>query len=253
MLKIAFVTYCSDEYYHSMGCAKLVASAKYFHPEIPMIVYGSAEIEDFHVRLGLLHPFVMNKAMEDHRLDAVIYMDADSVITGDLKDVFLCLENDAWIDIIGVRNNNDFDKAGMDNPITQHGVTIEKYLNAGFVATRNKKIIQQWMEENLKYGELAAFNEQTVLNNIARFAHTFILDKKEYPYHYGVSGAYGTETHWDSWKEMTVEEGRVMLNGKEVKVIHHAGGKKFDKLQYYMFSEEVRKRLIEICEPKPMG
>lgn len=243
-MNIAFCTYVSDRYYHSMGCDKLVRSAKYFHPNIPMIVYGDEDIAKHKVPFGLLHPFIIWQALLKY--DAVVYFDADSMITGPLYELLLGLEQDYTV--IGVRNNNDFGKAGKDEPITQPGIGIEDYLNAGLIAVNDAtKFLLEWQEANMLYGGLLPFKEQSVYNALCRKYKTLMIDPPESGVYYGVSGVYGTETHWDSWMDIKPEGGDLMLNGKKVKVLHHAGGGgNVNKLGFYMFNDETRKRLIEI-------
>src|SRR6185436_1021277 len=241
MRKIAFCTYVSDEFYHSIGCDRLVKSAAYFYPNIPMFVFNSERIENFHVRWGLLHPFVINEVLKDG-YDFVVYFDADSIIAGPLDELFGVED----FDVIGVRNNNDYGKAGADAPILQDGSSVDEYMNCGLIATGNKKFIRYWMYSNLMYGYLLPFMEQTVFNVIKKNYRTVIIDPIESNVYYGVSGLFGEKTHWDSWKEIKVEGGELILNDKKVKVLHHAGGFCADKLQLWRFNKETRERLIEI-------
>lgn len=225
-----------------MGAAKLVASAKYFHPDIPMFVLGSEEMEGFNIKaVESLHPFVINKFIDEY--EKVVYLDADSMIVGKLDELLAAI--DAY-DVIGVRNNNDYDLAGIGNPITQDGLSVQEYLNAGLVATRNKLFVEEWMKDYKTYGRLLPFGAQSVLNNIYKNYNHFILDAKESNVFYGISALAGTETHWDSWKQISIVNGELILLDKKVKVLHHAGGFKTDKLGFYMFNKETRERLIEI-------
>lgn len=241
MNRVCFCTYVSDEYYHSMGADKLVRSAKYFHPEIPMFVYGTEEIEQLEVPFGLMTPFIINKLIDAY--EKVICFDADSMIVGKLNE--LLDAND--YDVIAVRNNNDFDMAGMDQPIGQPGAGTEHYLNAGLIATTSKEFVNEWVDANLMYGRLLPFMEQSVMNVLCRKYKTLMVDAKDKGVYYGVSALSGTESHWDSWKEIAVVDGELILNEKKIKVLHQAGGFKLDKLGFYMFNTETRKRLIEIC------
>lgn len=243
-MKIAFCTYVSDRFFDSMGARKLIASAKYFHPNIPFIHYGDKEINPLSISYGLLHPFMIDRAMKEG-YDAIIYMDSDSMVVGPLNELLLAIEQDYHI--IGVRNNNDYDKAGMDEPIVQQGAGVEQYLNAGLLAVkRNTNFLETWMDWNLLHGESCAFKEQTILNILARKYKTLIIDPKDSKVYYGVSGLYGEVTHWDSWMDIKVDGKDLVLNKKLVKIIHQAGGTRNDKMGFYMFNNETRKRLIEI-------
>lgn len=240
-MKICFCTYVNDKYYHSMGADKLVASLKYFHPSIPILVYGDEDIKEFDVPFGLLHPFMIYKALLEY--ETVIYIDADSMIAGPLDELLLAVEN---YDIVGVRNNNDQYRAGKDEPIGQPGSGTADYLNAGLIATHHRGFILEWQMANILYGNLLPFKEQSVFNSLKRNYNTHMIDPKDSKVYYGVSALSGTETHWDSWMDIKVVEGDLILNDKKVKVLHHGGGTNPNKLGFYMFNDETRKRLIEI-------
>lgn len=235
-----FCTYVSDEYYHSIGADKLVKSAQYFHPEIPMKVFGTEEINKFGVDFGLLHPFIIGSLMDEY--ERVIYLDADSIITGKLDEL---LDIKVY-DVIGVRNNNDDCKAGMDEPLTQPQIGVWRYMNAGLVCTTNKDFVSDWKKYNMIFGPMLPHKEQNIYNGISLNYKTAIVDTRKSDVYYGVSALSGEKTHWDNWKEIQVIEDELWLNEKRIKVIHHAGGFKEDKLGFYMFNEQTRKRLITI-------
>lgn len=249
-MKTLFVTHVSDDWYESVGASKLVASAKYFHPEIPFYVFGTKEIEELfkihpNVNWNNLQPFTTIHGLNE--FDMVVHFDADSMIVGKLDE--LLSEDNLKYDVIGVRNNNDFGKAGKDNPIEQINVSVEKYLNAGLVACTSKEFLQQWCNYNISFGNSQPFQEQSILNHLSYFGKfkTKILDPIESNVHYGISGLFGTETHWDSWREISLNENKeLILRNKTVKVLHHAGGHQKNKLDFNMFSKEVGERLYEI-------
>jgi hypothetical protein len=76
----------------------------------------------------------------------VVHFDADSMLTGRLDELLDPIN--LQYDIIGVRNNNDYNKAGADNYITNPGQDPQKYLNAGLVTITNKTVLLDWMERN---------------------------------------------------------------------------------------------------------
>jgi hypothetical protein len=246
---IVFCTNCSDSHFYSLGCDKLVKSAHYFHPEIPFVVYGTEDVN----KLGGLDGFTMAKVM--HKLideyEWVVRFDADSMMTGELTELLDAIKGGLY-DVISVRNNNDYAKAGKNEPIVQKGIDTFEYLNAGLVATNSKAFLEGWMDCNAMFGHMCPFVEQSTLNSLARKFKLYILDRKEAPVFYGVAGLYGNgheeETHWDSWKEIVSAHGELYLDGKIIKVIHHAGGDSHYKLGFHMFSDQARKRLVEIIE-----
>lgn len=252
--KIAFCTYVSDELYNSIGAAKLVKSAEYFHPDIPMFAFGNAEIEEikaqYGVDFGLLHPFFIHRVMKQG-YDVVIHLDADSMLAGPLHELFNALDK---YEIVCVRNNNDWDRAGSDNPITYQNIPFDQYVNGGLVATHNEGFIKYWMECNQRFGKDLPFMEQDVLNQILQcfryfdsYLSNYIVDNKDSGVYYGVSSLFGGQSHWDSWKQIALDEQKqLILNGKVVKILHHAGGFRPEKLDFNMFSPEVAEHLLTI-------
>lgn len=238
--EICFCTFVTEEHYHSMGADKLVRSSKYFHPNIPFIVFTEKTIEVKGIPMNAWHPFIVKDLM--NKYTTVVYFDADSMITGKLTELLMAPQ-----EIVLVRNNNDLDKAGKDEPMGQRTAGTEHYVNAGLVLCRSEKFSNEWAEETEKYGDIAAFGCQSILNVIYHKYEHFIVDGKKESVYYGVSCLSGKNTHWDSWKEIQILENELVLNGKKVKVLHQAGGFKPDKLGYYMFNESTRKRLIQIC------
>lgn len=252
--KIAFCTYVSDEYYHSLGAHKLVKSAAYFHPEIPMFAFGTGEINEisktYDVDFGLLHPFFIDRLL--NKYERVVYFDADGMLVGPITEIFEALDKH---DIVCVRNNNDQDRAGMNEPITWKGVPVDQYVNGGLIATRNPVFINNWMHCNREYGHALPFKEQDVLNIILKkhrkYAQEmqkpelipYIVDHKNAGVYYGVSCLSGEGSHWDSWKQIELVNDELILNGKTVKVLHHAGGFKAEKLDFNLFSAAVAERL----------
>ncbi len=237
-MKTTFVTFITEQHYHSMGCNKLVKSLKYFHPDIPIqVVYA-----DDQSVLESQHPIVVNKFIKDY--DRVVWIDADSIICAPLTELLEATN----FDVVGVRNNNDFGKAGASDPIIQLGSTIQNYMNAGLISVMSKAFAEDWLELTLLMGGIQPFGAQSVLNAIKYQFKTKIIDPIDAPYYYGVSGLFGINDHWDSWKEITVTDGKLYANDKQIKVLHQAGGFKPDKLGYWMFSKAARERLIEICE-----
>ena len=241
----AFCSYVSDEYYHSFGADKLVASAKYFYPEIPFFVFGTKEIEGYGLPVESLHPNMIGKLINDY--ECVVYFDADSIIVGPLDELFEEISN---YDVVCVRNNNDFGKAGKDEALSQQNRNIDIYVNAGLVATKSKRFVRDWIENNRLYAELVPFGSQSVLNTIIDRYKWSLVDHKDKPVYYGVSSLHGEQSHWESWKKIEVVGADLFLNDKKVKVLHHAGGFMPHKLGLYMFSDETRERIIQIIYPQ---
>jgi hypothetical protein len=249
IMRTAFCTHVSDNWYYSVGAHKLAQSVKYFHPDIDFYCFGDQQLLqlfDMHpnINWNTVHPFVSYQLIDDY--DMVVHFDADSMLVGRLEE--LLDPTNLQFDIIGVRNNNDFNKAGKDNPITNPGTDPQKYLNAGLVATTSKKFIEHWMTANVKFGNEMPFQEQTVLNIIAGDYEVKILDPIDSNVYYGISNLYGTVTHWDSWKSIEMVDEELTLAGKRVKVLHHGGGHGAVKLDFDLFNSQVKQRLLHIYE-----
>ena len=159
--------------------------------------------------------------------DMVIHIDADSTVTGPLTEL---LESDA--EIIGVRNNNSFGKAGCHGGITIGTIPVFDFLNAGLVGSNGKRFIKEWGETCQEVGHQLDGGEQDVLNLMfqSKKYSTELLDPLVTNVSYGQSNVWGTETHWDSWKDLYVKDGQLMLDdpntkiSMEIKVMHQAGG-----------------------------
>ena len=249
-MKIAFCTHVSDDWYYSVGAHKLSQSIKYFHPEIDFYCFGDKQLNQLflihpNVNWNTVHPFVSYQLIDAY--DMVVHFDADSMLTGRLDELLDPIN--LQYDIIGVRNNNDYNKAGADNYITNPGQDPQKYLNAGLVAITNKTVLLDWMERNINYGNDMPFQEQTVLNELSMMYNTKIVDSADSGVYYGISNLYGNTTHWDSWKLIEIDEqSRFILNGKTIKVIHHGGGHgTYNKLDFNLFNNKTKQQLEQIC------
>lgn len=248
-MKIAFCTHVSDNWYHSVGAHKLSQSIKYFHPDIDFYCFGDKQLNELfnihtNVNWNTVHPFVSYQLINDY--DMVVHFDADSMVVGKLNELLDITNLD--FDVIGVRNNNDFNKAGKDNPITNPGQDPQKYLNAGLVAITNKSFIEQWMMNNIKFGNQMPFQEQTVLNFMTDNWKVKILDPIDSDVYYGISNLYGNNTHWDSWMDINLVNNELILNNKKVKVLHHGGGHGTTKLDFNLFNNEVKQYLTQVYE-----
>lgn len=248
-MKVAFCTHVSDNWYYSVGAHKLVKSSQYFHPEIDFYCFGDKQLTELfqihpNINWNTVHPFVTAQLIEQYNM--VVHFDADSMIVGKLDE--LLDESNLEFDIIGVRNNNDYNKAGKDNYITNPGQEPQTYINAGLVAITNKNVIEEWMNKNIEYGNQMPFQEQTVLNHISLNWKTKIIDPINSDVYYGISNLYGYNTHWDSWKEIQLINDELILNNKKVKILHHGGGHGAKKLDFDLFNDEVKLRLNTIYE-----
>jgi hypothetical protein len=130
-MKVAFCTHVSDNWYYTVGADKLVKSANNFHKEIDFYCFGDKELNELfsihpNVNWNTVHPFITYQLIDNY--DMVVHFDADSMIVGKLNE--LLNDSNLDFDIIGVRNNNDYNRAGKDNYITNPGLDPQKtYIN----------------------------------------------------------------------------------------------------------------------------
>jgi lipopolysaccharide biosynthesis glycosyltransferase len=253
-MKTAFITHCSDDWFYNGGCAKLLTTASYFHPEIPFYVFGNIELNALNKSYGNslnwcnIKPFVANSIADSY--DKVIHFDSDCIILGKLDELLQSKE-----DIIGVRNNNDYNTASKftDPPITVAGCKPEDYMNAGLVGSCNKNFWEEWMSTGSSCARYP-YQEQDTYNLIIQSGkYSFeCLDSKDKPLHYGISCHYGKDTYWDSAKEIIKISDDFMLKTKKVKVWHQAGGSHhWPKLNIdTFFSVETAKEIKKILENK---
>jgi hypothetical protein len=225
--KVCFKTWCSDGYRKIIDIEKLTKQLNYFHPDIPHFIYGDKEMaEDSYkfpwAREVVMMPISMMKYIDDYEL--VIHIDGDSTIVGPLDELI-----NSDYDAAGVRNNHFGNGAGCHASITIPEVPWDKFLNAGLNALRSKEFLLEWLEgcKHLPWWD----NEQTEYNRhfFKEKYKTIIIDDVGSNLSYGVSNVFGTNTHWDSWKDLYIKNGEMyQINpiGEEVKVkvLHMAGG-----------------------------
>ena len=246
--RIAVTTWCTDDYVDLIGVHDLVKSFKHFHPDIDFFIFDSKMTEEAKVKDPWLKPVWMMAPtcmpyINDY--DMVVHIDGDSVVTGPLTELF---ESDE--DIIGVRNNNSFGKASSHQGITishlppfgnGNPIPVQQFINAGFVAANNKEFWYDWHNLNKEAYRIKTEvdpyfhgfgDEQDTLNQLFHWGKysTKILDLMGTGLSYGVCNTWGTETHWDSWRDLYVHDEQLCLddpvNGDRmvVKVFHQAGG-----------------------------
>lgn len=258
-LKVVFCTHAGDELYDIIGTGKLINSAKYFHPDIPFVNFGTKEINkcfsDHGVDWKTIHPFISYPLLEQY--DLVVHFDADCMITAPLTEI---LEGD--YDVAGVRNNDDYGvrKGKM-------GIHDHHWLNAGCVACRSKEFYSEWCSLNKSMARHVPDEEQGILNHLfwkGKYKNK-LLDPKDKMVYYGLSNVYSTYdnkipmpdwikksynmNHWESWKNIREINNQLILDNKVVKILHQAGGfntYNSKKLTWEMFDPSIIPFLTKI-------
>ena len=246
--KIAVTTWVTDDYREFIGAQELENSFKYFHPDIDFFVFDTKLTNEAKQKDPWLNPVWMMPPsclpfVEDY--DMVVHIDGDCVVTGPLTELF-----ESGEDLIGVRNNNSFNKASSHRGITiahlpPFGdgtlIPVQNFINAGLIASNNKQFWYDWHELNREaYRIKTEINpcyhglgdEQDTLNQIFHSGRytSKIIDAMGAGLSYGLCNTWGENTHWDSWDQLYVENDCLYLDDPvdgarmNVKVLHQAGG-----------------------------
>lgn len=222
MKKTVFFTFVSDNYYYPVGTFKMINSFKTFHPDIDLVVFRQDMVDKvFKENPGInfynAKP-VFAKLLTD-KYDLVVNIDADSVVLARLDAV---LEKDYEVGV--PINLNNFENRAIEN------VTEEMFVHAGLVASRNPLFWEAWDDWNrIKDAMKYTCRENDILNlvwynhPVVKKMKRKIFDKEKDYYN---CKSLGLES------QFKVEGGKVMCNGEQVYLYHHAKGGHLPKLQY---------------------
>jgi len=219
--RVVFFTFVSDNYYYPVGTFKMVNSFKRFHPEIDLVVFRQDVVDrvfqEKKVNFYNAKP-TFGKLLSPH-YDLVVNIDADSVVLGRLEAI---LGQD--YEIGSVMNLNDYENRSVEN------VNEEMFLNAGLVASRNKRFWDIWEKANKKAMQYTC-KENDVLNliwynhpEVRKMKRKVFDQEKDF---YGCK-SLGREHRF------YVEDGKVMCDKEQVFIYHHAKGGVLPKLQFEM-------------------
>ena len=105
--------------------------------------------------------------------------------------------------VAGVRNNNDFGKAGaLAYPLEPDGTDPFTYINAGLVVSTNANFWTDWINLNNEKALKCRMAEQDTLNEIfysGKYKNK-LLDPVDSDVYYGTATQYGVGSNWESWK-----------------------------------------------------
>jgi hypothetical protein len=257
MKKVSVVVWCTDDYAIHLKPNKLKKSINYFHPDIDVYVVGSEETEKIKKENSWL--LLENVRCVDwikvitclpyvDSYDMMILMDADSFCVGSLDRVI-----NSNAELIGVRNNNFFGKAGASQPCVSpfyppYGdggmIGVEQFVNAGFVASNDKQFWYEWRDFNKFVAEQSdgktftyrpwpmIRNEQDTWNHIFHAKDKYkseIIDDEGSGVTYGIINSWGNENHCESWKNLYVKNDALYIDhpitGEALRtsILHAAG------------------------------
>lgn len=231
MKKKPFVVYgfVSDDYYDGVGAPQFINSFKRFHPDIPLVIFRQDVINRIiKDDVNWLNAKPMFAKLLTDKYECVVQMDVDQIVLGRLDEVFT-----KDYDIGSVMNFNDYEN------VSTKGVSEEKYLQAGLIASRVPEFWDIWMQRSLKDAWQCRCAENDTMNMVIYENPQWKLKvfdgKKDY---YGCK-SLGRE------KEFVMEEDRVMCRGEQVKCYHAAKGPSNmpkltpQKMMTYGFSDRV--------------
>lgn len=232
--KVIFVSHCQNDWYYKVGADKLKSSARFFHPNVELLVHGDNIISEIKQKYPWSSWYTFDPLVSEYHIndyDMIVHFDADSIITGSLDELLL-----GDFDLAGVRTNND---VGICTTTGRPYKDINKHLNAGLIASTNKEFWKEFKECNsrltstgpgINYGEQDTWNEIFYSGKYK----TKLLDPIDSNVYYGVSQQIcepGGQVE-TAWKRLYMSHDKLMSDGKEVKVIHNADGHRLPKLQY---------------------
>ncbi len=197
----------------------MAASFKKFHPDIPLILCGEEEInnyndKDFFYRAT---PILASKLIKEY--ETVIKLDADQIIAGDLNNA---LEGDYDIAVVNNSNPRELKKIKVNvwdiNPLA--------YVNCGLVIMKSERLINHWLKlcRSEFFGGYQ-YREQDLLNIVDFYGDYKVRFLDQEDSYYGLASK-------GYWNEVIIKDDKLVLpKGEEwpdrdkiVRVVHSAGG-----------------------------
>lgn len=233
MKKVCF-TAVDDRLYYPEGTHIFINSFKRFHPDIDLVVFRQDTIDKLfkekNINFYQAKPFFANLLTDKY--DLIVNIDADTVITGRLTEVF----DNVDYDVGAVWNYNDYENAAFEN------ITEEMYLQAGMVASTSKKFWDTWEKANkdaMNYVRKENDTLNLVVYNQLPDLKLKIFDKEKN--YYGCK-SLGREPLF------YIEDDKLMCKGEQIMAYHFARGGVFPKLDFknMPLTDEVKEWLTKI-------
>jgi hypothetical protein len=241
MLKDKIVYTIADE--RNLPLAKLLENSfKHFHPNVEFKVYGPEELKQFKDIPNFFYlatPLIAKELIKEYEL--VVKIDADSVITGPLDDVF----NDTSYDLGVVLNNNR-----LEPLVKCFNIPPQIYANCGFVAMRSREAINHWWGLcNKFFFNDFQYREQDILNIMIVYGNYNVLCFDAGDKWYGLCSK-------SEWPRFEIHSGKLVCPSdsnynptqKTVCCIHAASGNQQKWNWEKQFKSEVVNYLKEITK-----
>ena len=269
-MQITAITLCDDGMY--FDGLKTINSLKYFHPEINIVKYGTAEIKalkdkyKFDDSLWFSDSCLLDDFISKNEFpDILIKIGADCIVLDTLDEVL-----NGNYDVACPRNDPD-QIEGRDEKHNRPDILRElpnrNWVNADFIAIKNIDFIHAYHSQNMRYqngvewalkdfGKVYKGDSMSSLNVVfhCNGFNAKILDPFGSDLIYGGSGNWGKDGNsWSSWQDIYFDGTKsIMPDGgrgtgvRTVKCLHQGGGYKSDKLNFGLFNTEFRKHLEKI-------
>lgn len=228
---------------------KLERSFKHFHPKVELIVVGGKTLQDtlavdpqFFYRAT---PGIARDLIKDY--EAVVKIDADTIITGDLTHTW----NDDF-DLAVVQNSNPIEMEKY--PVSVLNIHPLSYVNAGYVVMKSEKVVDHWWRLCASpHFDFYQFREQDLLNIMIFYGmyQTRFLDMSD-KWHGLISKGY--------WQNIELKDDKLILphteewpqyEDKQICAIHWAGGNTPNKMNINTsFKPEVAKWINNLLKKK---
>lgn len=235
-MKTVFFTIVDDRVFYPGGTHILINSFKRFHPDIDLVVFRQDMIDkvfkEKNINFYQAKPTFAKLLISKY--DLVVNIDCDHIITGRLDEV---LKGD--YDVGAPWNYNDYENASFEN------ITEEMYLQAGLVASTNKRFWSIWEAENLD--AMKYIRKENDILNLVVYNHMPELKLKIFDRH---KDYYGCKSLGREPSFTINEQGETICRDEKVLAYHFARGSVFPKLDIprMPLKDEVKKRWLEIAQ-----
>lgn len=216
MRSVAF-TAVSDNLYYPEGTHIFINSFKRWHPEIDLVVFRQDVVDKLFKEKNInwyqAKPYFAELLFD---YDLIVNIDADTIITGRLTEVF----DNVDYEVGAVWNFNDYENASFEN------ITEEMYLQAGMVASTKKSFWKKWQKYNKNAMDYLRKENDTlnllVYNDKKKFKLKIFDKDKNY---YGCKSLGREPTFY-------IEDDKLMCRGEQILAYHFARGNVFPKLDF---------------------
>lgn len=225
---------------------KLKKSFEHFHPSIPLLLYDEPKIvpyndPNFWYRAT---PMIGKELLKEY--ETVIKIDADSVVTGDLSELW---NGDFDIGVVNNSNPREF----KTFPYQYRNVHPFAYVNCGLVVMKSLSFVEYWYDKCFSSLFNTQMREQDMLNDLVFDNHWSVKKFDEGDSFYGLA----SKGYWPNI-QLLADHRLLLPKGTElkepwpdkekyIKVLHFGGGNIPNKMNFNtLFQPEVAAYLKEI-------